>query len=135
MTGQEVLRDDDLYTRGTVGLYVSGIVPESPVSQPMVERLRAVLERFLPINARAVVILAPRVDIELVYQPGVPGADIDEQFQDKHPDIENYLGLDDQAFAALPDWVVLLSTTPGRVSANPANLQSLRNRTFFPPPQ
>jgi len=31
--------------------------------------------------------------------------------------------------------VVLLSTTPGRVSANPANLQSLRNRTFFPPPQ
>ena len=98
----------------------------------MVERLQAVLERFLPINARAVVILAPRVDIELVYRPG---ADLEDQFQDKHPDIETYPGFNDEAFAALPDWVVLLSTRSDRVSANPANPTSLRNRTFFPPPR
>ena len=65
--GGEVLRDDDLYTRGTVGLYLSQVLPDTPFTRQMVERLRPVLARFLPINVRAVVILAPRLDIEYVY--------------------------------------------------------------------
>lgn len=129
--GTELLQDDDLYTRGTVGLYVSQLIPDSPLSQQKVERLRAVLERFLPINVRAVVILAPRVYIEYIYRPD---ADIEEAYLDKHPDIEYYTGLGDSTAAALPDWVLLLSTTPGHVSADPADLTTLRRRTYFPPP-
>jgi hypothetical protein len=127
----DVLQDDDLYTRGTVGLYLSQVIADSPLSRQMVERLRPVLERFLPINVRAVVILAPRVDIEFVY---TPGADIEERYLDKHPTIEYYTGLGDSAAAALPDWVVLLSNTLGHVSVDPTAPTTVRHRAYFPPP-
>ncbi len=128
----EALQDDDLYARGTVGLYLSELTPASPLSEQRVERLRPVLERFLPINVRAVVILAPRVAIEQVYPPN---ADIQESYQDQYPYAEYYSGLRDSAAVALPDWGLLRSNTPGAVSANPANLLTLRHRTYFPPPQ
>ncbi len=126
-----LLGDEDLYTRGTVGLYLSRVVPSSPLARRRVERLRAALERFLPINVRAVVILAPRVDLEIVYGPG---QDIGESYLDQYPLVETYTGLDDAAAAALPDWIVLLSTTGDHVSADPADLTTLRRRTFFLPP-
>jgi hypothetical protein len=75
----EIWQRDDRYTRGTVGLFLSQIVPGSPLSQQQVERLRLVLERLLPSNVRAIVI---RPDIEFVYQPG---ADIEETYADEHP--------------------------------------------------
>ncbi len=124
--------DDEFYTRGTVGLYLSQLIPDIPLSQQLIERLRPALARFLPINTRAVVILAPRVNIEFVYGQG---AEIGESYQDKFPFIEFVSGLEDSAAAALPNLIVLLSTTAGHVSANPADLTSLRRRTFFPPPQ
>jgi hypothetical protein len=126
------LKDDDLYTRGTVGLYLSQIVPSSPISQQRIQRLRPVLDRFLPINVRAVVILAPRVDIEFVFPPG---EDIEELVFDNHPDIEYLTGLDDPfAVAVAPDWIQLLSNTAGHVSVDPGNPLTLRRRTFIPLP-
>lgn len=126
------LKDDDLYTRGTVGLYLSQIVPNSPISQQRIQRLRPVLDRFLPINVRAVVILAPRVDIEFVFPPG---DDMEELVFDKHPDIEHLAGLDDPfAMADAPSWVQLLANTAGHVSVDPGNPLTLRRRTFIPRP-
>lgn len=73
------IRNDELYTRGTVGLFLSRLVSDDPLTQQQIARLRAVLERFLPINVRAVVILAPRVDLDFVYRLG---ADIEDTYAD-----------------------------------------------------
>ena len=55
----EVLQDDDLYTRGTVGLYVSQVLPDTPFPRQKVEQLRPLLARFLPIHVHVVVIPVP----------------------------------------------------------------------------
>jgi hypothetical protein len=124
------LDEDDFYTRGTVGLFLSQVIPDSPLSRLARDRLRAVLERFLPVNVRAVVVFAPRADIELVY---TPDADIQESYRDEHPDVEAYAGPAEQITDAAPDWRLLLSTTLGHVSADPDDPPTLRHRTFFPP--
>jgi hypothetical protein len=92
-----------------------------------------VLDRFLPINVRAVVILAPRVDIEFLYPVG---EDIEESFFDEHPDIEFIAApLEDPApFADAPDWTQLLSNTLGHVSVDSANPLTVRHRSFIPRP-
>jgi hypothetical protein len=125
------LQDDDLYTRGTIGLYISQLIPKSQFSDVVVHRLRPVLERFLPINVRSVIILAPRLDIEYVYQPG---ADIGEFYRDRYPFVE-YFAESDSYAVALPDWSWLLSNTLGHVSADPTQLTTLRHRTWYPTPQ
>jgi phage tail-like protein len=123
------LEEDDFYTRGAVGLFLSQVIPDSPLSRLARDRLRAVLERFLPVNVRAVVVFAPRADVELVY---TPDADIQEAYRDEHPDIETHTGLGEQTLDAAPDWRLLLSTTLGHVSADPADPTTLRHRTFLP---
>ncbi|ESA38306.1 hypothetical protein N836_33290 [Leptolyngbya sp. Heron Island J] len=125
-----LLANDDLYTRGTIGLYLSRTIPDSPLSREKVERLKAVLENFLPINVRVVVILAPRVDIEYLYPPG---EDIEERYQDQYPFVDYYSGLTDATDLDLPDWVLLLSNSIDQVSADPTDLTTLRDRTHFPP--
>ncbi|MEV0644204.1 phage tail protein [Phytomonospora sp. NPDC050363] len=140
LTGRP-LADNEVYTRGTVGLYltqpVSGLLDEQ-----MADRLRAVLRRFLPINVRAVVWLAPRADVEYVY---TAAADLIDTFTDVHPDIDRLGALSDASAVLLPGWGVLgsavLSTPPPPdpaatgVTADPADLTSLRWRTQHPPPQ
>ncbi len=127
----ETLSDNDLYTMGTVGLFLSPLISVDPLTPAMIERLREVLHRFLPINVRAVVILAPRVDIEYVYSP----TDIFEKYDDDHPDIDYYSGVQDSAAAELPGWSFLLSNTPGHISWDPGNPSSLLHRVFYEPPQ
>jgi hypothetical protein len=129
----EVLRDDDLYTRGTVGLYLSQVLPDTPFTRQMVDRLRPVLARFLPINVRAVVILTPRLDIEYVYGRGV---EIGEAYEDDHPIIEFFTGLGEDTNAPRPrvDWRILHANIADEVSADPTNLTSLRWRAYFPDP-
>ena len=131
--GGEVLGDDDLYTRGTVGLYLSQVLPDTPFTRQMIEQLRAVLARFLPINVRAVAILVPRLDIEYVYGRGV---EIGETYEDNHPIIEFFTGLGEDTNAPRPrvDWRILHANIADQVSADPANLTSLRRRTYFPDP-
>ena len=135
------LADDEVYTRGTVGLYltqpVSGLLDEQ-----MAERVRAVLHRFLPLNVRAVVWLAPRADVEYVY---TAAADLLDTFTDVHPDIDHLGTVGDPSTVVLPGWAVLgsavLSTPPPQnpeatgVTAETADLTSLRWRTQHPPLQ
>jgi hypothetical protein len=119
------------FTRGTIGLFLGQTLPSGPLAQAARERLQSVLDRYLPINVRAVMVLAPRVDIEIVF----PGDDApQDSFLDRYPEIENYDGLADDAAAALPAWVVLRSNTLGDVSVDFANLVTLTRRTFFLPP-
>jgi len=127
----EALQDDDFYTRGTVGLYLNQVTPDSPLSQQRVDRLRPVLERFLPINVRAIVILATPAVSEDVY---IDTAILDS-YQDTFPYLEDYEGPgEDRIGLVLPDWRLLRSNTPDDVSANPSDLTSLRHRPYSKDP-
>lgn len=53
------LRDDEWYSRGTIGVFVSGVSLADPAQQQQVVRMRQFLPRFLPLNMRAVIILPP----------------------------------------------------------------------------
>ncbi|WP_306316873.1 MULTISPECIES: phage tail protein [unclassified Streptomyces] len=140
-TAADPLRDDEVYTRTTVGLHltqaVSGLLDES-----MADRLRAVLRRFVPLNVRTVVRLAPRAEVEFVYPAA---ADLADTYADEHPDID-HLGVPGESTAVLlPGWGVigsaLLSAPPPAdpeatgTTADPTDLGSLRRRTHQPPLQ
>lgn len=132
-TPDETLTDDDLYTRGTLGLYLSRGKVGNEITEDEVARLRSLLTRFLPINMRAVVIVRPEPVVELAYPPG---ADIIESYADNHPFIETYPGpITDTAAAALPGWDVLTSNDATDVSADPSKPATLKRRTFYPPPE
>jgi phage tail-like protein len=130
----EALPDDVYYTRGSVGLFLSGPVPAGPAAQDKSERLRPVLGRFLPINVRAVVVLAPRVDVELVYPSGT---EIGERYRDEHPFVELVPRPADAAATALPFAVIrsadLTEPLPLDLSADPGQVTTLLRRTFFAP--
>ena len=126
------LQPDELYTRGTLGLYVSRGRFGRPLTRPNVDRLNQLLSEFLPINMRAVIILVPSVYTEYVYGDG---HDIEEMYRDLYPNVEVYTGLVDRYAAALPDWMRLLSNMVDHVSADPTDLTTLRRRTYFPKPQ
>jgi hypothetical protein len=138
-TPQGVLPDqplsrDDLYTRGTLGLYLSPLIPDDQLTEQKRERVEAVLTRFLGVNERAVVILAPRFDVEFLYVPD----DIGESYLDEGPEIDGYGDLDEAAQAAVPGLALFISfLSPGppvHLSANPAVPSTFHSRTSFPPP-
>lgn len=127
----QVLRTVDLYTRGTIQLFISEVVPASSIAVNVVERLRAALTRYLPINVRLVVDLAPQPFEEDVY---TASADLIEEYLDVFPFLDIYDGLDETVGATVPTWEFLRSTLAGHVSGDPADTTTLRRRTFFPPP-
>lgn len=124
------LGDAEWYTRGTVGLYIVQADPDSFQTRDKVERLRQLIPRFLPINARAVIILAPSANIEYVYGAGVePG----EAYLDRYPFVEYVGDPVDATAAAMPGVVVLRSNQVGERTADPADLTTLRRRSYFQP--
>jgi phage tail-like protein len=126
------LADDEVYTRGTVALYVSRAANGSPLVEQEVARLRELLDRFIPINLRAVIVVVPESDIEVVYSKD---ADLQDSYQDEYPFADSLGTLGDTTAATLPDVVVLTSNQVTNVSASPADLTTLRRRTWFPPLQ
>ncbi|MFC0597824.1 phage tail protein [Streptomyces palmae] len=127
----EQLEDGDLYTRGTIALFISPLVPDAPLSAGLEEQLRPLLQRFLPIGTRAVLVFAPRTTTEYLYSPG---HDIAESYADDYPYLEFFSDPGETVQAALPEWVTLLATTAGHVSADPHDLTTFRRRAWFPPP-
>ena len=130
--------DDIWYTRGTIGLFLSPFAPTDPLSDEMRERLRPMLDRFLPINERAVVRLGPRIFTELVYKPG---ADIVEttSYTAASPFVETFTGPVEEMTVPIP-WALLRAVSvtgddpiPLDVAADPADLATLRRRTFLLP--
>lgn len=131
-----LISDDDLYTRGTVGLYLSPTIEDDPLTERTIQRLQGALQRFLPAPVRTVVVLTPHVDEEFVY--GL-GRDIEERFADDYPFADVYAGATDVGGAvALPDWALFITAAPpapvAHRTASLADLKTLRSRTWFPPP-
>jgi hypothetical protein len=126
------LTDDEFYTRGTVGLYVSRANKGNPLTRQEVARLRELLARFIPVNLRTLVIVLAAADTEFIY---TKGADIQESYNDEYPFVDALGALSDAASAAMPELVILLSNRSDNISADPADLTTVRRRTFFPPLQ
>jgi hypothetical protein len=130
--GVGTLADDELYTRGTIGLYLSRSHKSNPLTRSEIERLREVLARFIPINLRAVMIVVASTDTEFVYPAG---QGILDSYLDDYPFVEALGGVSDLTTAAMPGLVIILSNNAAHVSADSGDLTTLRRRTFFPPIQ
>jgi hypothetical protein len=126
------LTNDELYTRGTIGLYVSRGRKGNPLTRQEIERLREVMARFIPVNLRALVIVVASADVEFLYPAGT---DILDSYLDDYPFADALGEISDEAAAAMPGLVIILSNTANNVSANPADLTTLKRRTFLPPIQ
>jgi hypothetical protein len=124
-----LMADDDLYTRGTVGLYLSPTDAGNPLSLQKERRLRPALRRFVPINVRPVVILAPRADVE-VFAP------FDVALLDKVPLVDYWPATGENVSVNLVGWTLFLSDVPNappaHLSADPAQPSTLRDRTWRP---
>ena len=129
--GEAPLSPSEFFTRGTLGLYVTRGRFGQALTVANAARLKQLLAEFLPINLRAVIVLAPSLTTEVVYGPG---ADISDSYLDDYPFVETFLDIADSSAAALPDWVVLLSNLASNVTADPTDLTTLRRRSHFPPP-
>jgi phage tail-like protein len=129
--------DDIWYTRGTIGLFLSPFAPTDPLADEQLrERLRPLLDRFLPINERAVVRLGPRIFTEFVYPPDIVET---TSFTAASPVIETYPGPVEEMTLPIP-WAQLRAVSlagedpiPLDVAADPADLATLRRRTFLLP--
>ena len=130
--GAGTLTEDELYTRGTVGLYVGRTAGGSALTQTEAARLHDFLQQFIPVNLRALVMVVAPADVESVYGAGV---DIGEQFTDVYPFAEAMGPLADSAAAAMPAVTVLQSNDTSSLSADVASLATLQKRTYFPPIQ
>jgi len=128
----QALGDDDRYTRGTIGIFASRGRLGNPLTVQEVARLRQLLSSFLPIHVRALLILAPSLDVEAIYPPG---ADLGEAYRDDYPFADHLTTLSDATHAALPQWSVLTANTTGHVSADPAQPATLRHRSYYRPPE
>ncbi|MEV0248489.1 two-component regulator propeller domain-containing protein [Nocardia sp. NPDC050712] len=123
------LEPDELYTPGTLGLYVE----RGPAGRPLIardaDRLRELLIRFLPVNRRAVVVLRSSELDEEVFGAGHP---LTEAFRDEYPFAE-YLTVSDAGVDAIPDWRVFRATDLSSRTADRDLLTTLRNRVWWPP--
>ena len=124
------LSDSELYTRGTVGIYVSKANQGSPLTQQEASRLRVLLASLIPVNMRAVIIIVAPSDLEFIY---FSGSDIQESYTDVYPFAETLGAIQESSAAAMPGVVVMLASTAGNISVNPLDLTTLRRRSFFPP--
>jgi len=131
--GAGSLADDEFYTRGTVGLYVSRADQgSSALTQEESSRLLELLADFVPVNLRVLVIVVAAADTELVYGAGT---DIQDSYRDVYPFADALGPIADQSAAAMPGLMIIHSNVVDNVSANLADLTTLRRRTFFPPLQ
>lgn len=118
-----------VYTRRTIGLYLRQSPIGAPITRDAVARLRQMLKRFLPINLRLVLIVAPDPLVEYVY---TTEADIGEKWSDDIPFVEWVGGLSDSATAVMPGVAVLIANDPESRAFAAATLATLKRRTWFP---
>jgi phage tail-like protein len=130
--GGAALVDTELYTRGTVGLYVSRASKGAELTQQETIRLRELVQRFVPINLRVIVIVVEQRVEEFVYPQGTG---IQESYSDDFPFLSVVGPITDSAAASMPGLTIMQSNKVDNVSANPANLNTLSRRSFFPPLQ
>ena len=125
----EAPADAHVYTRRTIGLYLRQSPIGAPVTTESVARLRQLLLRFVPVNLRIALIVAPDPHLEFVY---TPGTDIEEAWADDIPFLEAFDGLGEAYAAAMPDVEILISNELDSLSFAAAMLATLKRRTWFP---
>jgi phage tail-like protein len=132
------LADDIWYTRGTIGLFLSPFTPADPLSDEHRERLRPLLDRFLPINERAVVRIGPRIFTEFLY-PAEHDIGETTTFTIVSPATEVVPPPTEGTVMPLP-WGMLHAVSlagddqvPIDVAADPTDLATLDRRTFLQP--
>ena len=129
LTNWEAPSQAHIYTRRSIGLYLR----QSPIGAAMtaeeIGRLRQLLIRFLPVNLRLVLIVAPDPLVEFVYRPG---ADIGEAWADQLPFVDVLGGPTNSWSAVMPGVGVLISNDINNLSYSAALLATLRRRTWFP---
>jgi hypothetical protein len=130
--GAGTLDDTELYTRGTVGLYVSRVSQGAELTAQEVGRLTELLQRFIPINLRALIIVVEAADVELIDPTGTL---IQDSYSDDYPFVSILGPVTDSAAAAMPGLSLLHANVLTDVSANAADPKSLARRTYFPPLQ
>lgn len=120
------LDPDELYTPGTIGLYVERGPSGRPLVRRDADRLKQLLQRFLPVNLRAVVVLRSGELEEVVPVPT-------DAYADRFPLAERYQGLADETAVVPRGWLVFLATDGGSVTADPTHPTTLRRRSWWPP--
>jgi phage tail-like protein len=104
--------DDYWYARDTIGIYLTPDTEDQQLITRSHELVKGILNRFLPIQLRAVFIINPAVYRELVYTYDFPIEKtqrfIDEQFFDSTI-TEVYPGLSDSYKDRVPGWIWLRS--------------------------
>ncbi|MDX3452468.1 phage tail protein [Streptomyces sp. ME02-8801-2C] len=121
---------DEVYTPATIGLYVDRGPAGRPLARRDAERLRQLLERFLPVNLRAVIILRSTELEEIVF---APGNELTDSYQDDYPFAEVLPPLEEATAVALPGWQVFLAGDGGSVAVDLDNPVTLRRRLWWPP--
>ncbi|WP_046733778.1 phage tail protein [Streptomyces humi] len=123
------LAADELYTPSTIGLYVERGPTGRPLVQRDADRLRQLLERFLPVNLRAVVVLGSGPLEELLF----PAAhELADAFSDDYP-LAEVLRIAEETAVGLPGWQVFLSTDGTSITVDPTKPTTLRRRSWWPP--
>jgi phage tail-like protein len=122
------------YSRDAVGLYITpDDVTHSTYSLTEAERVRDLVEPFRPLPVRFLWFVEPPSVTENVYSPE---ADIGESYTDVYPTVEVLGEIGESSSVTLQEgWSVLHTNTPTDVSADLADLATLRRRTFFPDPE
>lgn len=123
------LHDTHFYTRRSIGVYLRQARNGKPITRTQIDRLLQVLRRFLPINLRLIVFIAPDPVIEFVY---TAGADISDSYFDAAPLIEVLDGLADEVLDLLPDLAYFLASDLMSLSTSFGDLTTARRRTWFP---
>ena len=138
-------QNDPPYARDAVGLYITPGASQSLDDQ---DRVKALVEPFRPLPVMFTWFVQPAlvqefvdapIDIHEAWStwpggtttwPGGPPGGVPQTWMDD----EDYLGAidDTHTTASLPDWSLFYTNTLGDVSGNPANLQTLWHRTWYP---
>jgi phage tail-like protein len=124
--------DTSFYARDTVGLYIT---PDDNVNrgpyQDEADRVRTLVEPFRPLPVHFVWFVEPPNTVESLYGQ----VDIGEGYTDVYPIVDHLGDIGESTTVALPGVTILHANIPADVSANPADLTTLRRRTFFPDPE
>ncbi|MBE8516887.1 hypothetical protein ILP97_05045 [Amycolatopsis sp. H6(2020)] len=123
---------DEVYTPGTIGLYVERGPAGRPLTGRDADRLRQLLRRFLPVNLRAVIVLNSEELGEDVFDAVNP---LTDSYSDAYPFAEVLPGITEQTAVALPGWLLFLSTDGTRRTVDLSDPATMRTRSWWPPPQ
>jgi phage tail-like protein len=112
-----LLDNSTLYNRTTIGIYVvPDVATETFVLEQEWDRVRVILEEFLPVNTRAIVVVLPDVVVEEAYDATQAGEELVQAAQLVEDDLYDE-GVDD-ALDRVPEWRTITVNDPSTRSVD-----------------